>query len=302
MNNFEALPIEVAQSALSPSKMKVLNVLYRYNSLDTTAESGSFYISNETLKSEAEIGESKKTFYDVISFLTSNHFITRQSGSRTKEDGAVASTYILHNDVILDWAIAHPKNGKGTPSKGTPKKSKCTDEVAELRLRVERLEKENTQLREDFAELKAVLMGTPSKGTPMEEKRNWCTPEPELKKETTNHIEPYSNTIENNDYRADAGEATFKKVEGNDPDEIAPSNMGETGDVCDFQNKIEGDKQGEINNPNGEVTQSQPDETMEYLTNLEMTLRDEQTNLNHDEVIELGGQTLNHIHQAGQRL
>ncbi len=137
------------------------------------------------------------------------------------------------------------------------------------------------------------LLKSPLKITPIQSE---ITPQIQnTDKETTNH----SKTIENNDYRADAGEnqATFKKVEGNDPDEIAPSNMGETGDVCDFQNKIE-----------GEVTQSQPDETtpddeqttIEYLTNLEMTLRDEQTNLNHDEVIELSNKLKAILDKWGQ--
>ena len=243
-NNFEALPIEVLQSALSPAKMKVLNVLYRYNSLDETIEKGSFYISNEQLKDEAQIGESKKTFYDVISFLTSNKFITRQSGSRTKEEGAVASTYILHDDVILDWAIAHPKKGKGTPSMGTPKKSKCTDEVAELRAEIKRM-------RGEIAELRALLMGTPMgtplMGTPMEEISERCTPESEKEKEITNPIVTSSNPDMGLPICARDKNDTDEGTPNNG--EVNPSNADE-GDKAIF-NKIEG------NDPNGEVNKSQ---------------------------------------------
>lgn len=244
-DTFEALPIEVLQSALSPAKMKVLNVLYRYNSLDETIEKGSFYISNEQLKEEAQIGESKKTFYDVISFFTSNKFITRQSGSRTKEEGAVASTYILHDEVILDWAIAHPKKGKGTPSMGTPKKSKCTDEVAELRAEIKRM-------REEIAELRALLMGTPMgtplMGTPMEENRERCTPEPEKEKEITNPIVTSSNP--------DMGLPICAREE-NDTDEGTPNNgevnpsNADEGDKAIF-NKIEGYDPASVDNPNDE--------------------------------------------------
>lgn len=245
---YEALPIEVVESALSPAKMKVLNVLYRYNTLDTTIENGAFYISNEDLKTEAQIGDNKKTFYDVISFLNSNNFITRQSGSRTKEEGAVASTYVLHTDVILDWAIAHPKKGKGTPKMGTPKKSKCTDEVVELRAEVK-------SLREEVAELRALLMGTPmgtpNMGLPMEENCNRCTPEPELKKETTYHSVPEYNSSDSVPSYAHEDEVEIFKGVVND-ETVAPLN-GEDDEA--FLSTLEG------NLRNGKTT-LQPDEVI----------------------------------------
>lgn len=143
------------------------------------------------------------------------------------------------------------------------------------------------ELRDEIAALKGIQSAkVPLKSTPND---GISTPKSTLQiqnteKEITNHIVTGSNTIEENNYRVDEGKATFNKVEGNDPDEIAPSNeIDQTGDVCDFNKKSNDEvdtfqpednpaddtinpngmttpDDEQIINPNGEVKQSQPDE------------------------------------------
>lgn len=303
MNNFEALPIEVRNSALTEKQMGVLNVLYRMSTMEASKANpdGSFFASQAKLIEET--GYAKNTITDIRSNFDACGFITTQKGTW---EGRKATTFILHKDVVMEWANNHPRIGEvkqrrakknggigsviGSVNKCPDENYNCPDEENQtLRDEVKQLREVVTSQNQRITALEEVLskllngsvigsVNTNSIGSVTDN----CPTESEI--EITNHIEPYSNTIENNDYRADTGEidkATFKKVEGNDPDEVAPSNMGETGDVAIF-NKIE-----------GEVTQSQPEETtpddeqttIEYLTNLEMTLRDCNTNLNHDEVI-----------------
>lgn len=120
--NLEALPIEVKQSAMTDSQKKVLNVFFTYNTLDKTTENGLFFISNEQLRKEAEIG-SNKTIQSVLSFLINNNFIQRTAGKQCP-NGGVASTYALNSDNIIEWCKSNKK--MGTPKMGTPNE-KCTD-------------------------------------------------------------------------------------------------------------------------------------------------------------------------------
>ena len=55
-DNFEALPIEVINSTMTESQLKVMEVLFLYNGLDKTNENGHFYISNTDMMEKAGIG------------------------------------------------------------------------------------------------------------------------------------------------------------------------------------------------------------------------------------------------------
>lgn len=168
--NLEALPIEVKESALTDAQKKILNVFYTYNTLDETLKNGSFYITNEQLRTEAEIG-SNKTIQSVLSFLIANNFIDRKAGKQCR-NGGVASIYILNTENIMNWSkenkkklnkLEQIKNNFSTPNKkistpiSTPKKmgtliEKCTDvKCTDLLL------SELKAIRQENRELKQML-------------------------------------------------------------------------------------------------------------------------------------------------
>lgn len=103
-NSFDALPIEVVNSAMTESQLRVMNVLFAYNSLDKTAENGSFFITNDEIMSQGKIG-SRKTLNNVLSNFKTNRFIDRKSGSIVNHQ---ASEYILNVDEVIRWSIEHP--------------------------------------------------------------------------------------------------------------------------------------------------------------------------------------------------
>lgn len=109
---FEGLPSEVVNSAMTPSQLKVMEVLFLYNGLVKTKADGYFFISNEALMKEAEIG-SKTTLTKIIRLFESNGFIERKTGDFTNRK---ASEYILYEDRIKQWCSNNPKpisrNGK----------------------------------------------------------------------------------------------------------------------------------------------------------------------------------------------
>lgn len=187
--SLDALPIEVRESALTDSQKKILNVFFTYDTLDYTNENGSFYLTNERLRNEAGIG-SKQTVQSVLSFLINNDFIERKAGGRTN-NGSVASTYILHSEVVVSWCKDKKiKKIKGTPSKGTPSKgtpskgtpnNKCTNDKCtnEMLKKLEENALEISLLRKEISELKELIKGTPSKGTP----NNKCTTDIDIDKE-----------------------------------------------------------------------------------------------------------------------
>lgn len=177
--SLDALPIEVRESALTDSQKKILNVFFTYDTLDYTNENGSFYLTNERLRNEAGIG-SKQTVQSVLSFLINNDFIERKAGGRTN-NGSVASTYILHSEVVVSWCKDNKiKKIKGTPSKGTPN-NKCTNDKCtnEMLKKLEENALEISLLRKEISELKELIKGTPSKGTP----NNKCTTDIDIDKE-----------------------------------------------------------------------------------------------------------------------
>ena len=103
-DNFEALPIEVINSTMTESQLKVMEVLFLYNGLDKTNENGHFYISNTDMMEKAGIG-SKTTLNKVLSFFNNNRFIERKSGNIVNRQ---ASEYILNVDEVINWSIEHP--------------------------------------------------------------------------------------------------------------------------------------------------------------------------------------------------
>lgn len=299
-NEFEALPIEVTQSALTTNQKKLLEVFVLFDGLEKTKENGCFFASNADLMLKSGIG-SHHTLTKVIRSFELNKFITRNVGSF---EGRQATTYALDMEAVLNWCESHPIGAVSKRRKSASIKSasimgavsqKCLDEesakVAQLEKKIIELEAVNKALVKALSKCgieaveKAVIgahigahIGAVI-GAVMEK----CPTDTE--KETTNHIVTSSNSSMGLPICVREDKATFKKVEGNDPDEVAPSNeIDQTGDVCDFNKKSKdgvdtfqpeekNNEQGEINpngmttpddeqiiNPNGEVTQSQPDE------------------------------------------
>ncbi|MDE5789949.1 MAG: hypothetical protein K2H96_01795 [Muribaculaceae bacterium] len=253
-NTFEALPVEVKNSALTTKQMGVLNVLYRMSTLETSKANpdGSFFASQAKLTEET--GYSNNTIIDVRSNFDECGFITTQKGTW---EGRMATTYILHKDVIMDWAIAHPRIG-AVKQRRTRKGAvisavnKCTDEETQtLRDEVKQLREVVTLQNQRISALEEVInkmcngavigaVNDNSIGAVTDK----CTTEPELKKEITNPIVTSSNP--------DMGLPICTREE-NDTDEGTPNNgemnpsNADEGNVSDFY-KIEGyDPDGEIN-------------------------------------------------------
>ena len=182
--NLEALPIEVKQSAMTDSQKKVLNVFFTYNTLDKTTENGLFFISNEQLRKEAEIG-SNKTIQSVLSFLINNNFIQRTAGKQCP-NGGVASTYALNSDNIIEWCKSNKK--MGTPKMGTPNE-KCTDVCTDVctdrctDVCTDVLMTELKAIRQENKELKQMLeyvISTLKMGTPNEKCTDRCTTDTDI--------------------------------------------------------------------------------------------------------------------------
>ena len=203
----EALPIEVKESVLTDAQKKVLNVLFTYNTLDKSLENGWFYISNERLRKESEIG-SKSTINSVISFLISNNFIDRKAGKQCP-NGGVASTYTLKKDNIMNWSkenkkkikkleeikakmemgtpnkkISTPTEKMGTPTEkmGTPLKCtdvKCTDVIMTELMAIRQENRELKQMLECV--LNQLKISTPLKCTDVK-----CTTDIDIDKEIIN--------------------------------------------------------------------------------------------------------------------
>ena len=160
--DLEALPIEVKESRLTDTQKKVLNVFYTYNTLDRTNENGSFFIDNITLKNEAAV--SGDTLQRTLSFLITNKFIDRIAGSRTKENGSVASTYVLHIDVVNEWCKQNKKTkkNKGVDVKGLMFDNQTnhqTNENAELKSEIEVLKAQNKELSDKLDKMMGLMMG-----------------------------------------------------------------------------------------------------------------------------------------------
>ncbi len=161
--DLEALPIEVKESRLTDTQKKVLNVFYTYNTLDKTNENGSFFIDNITLKNEAAVS-GNDTLQRALSFLITNRFIDRIAGSRTKENGSVASTYVLHTDNIIDWCKLNKQTKKkqGYDVKGMMFDNHTnhhTNKNADLKSEIEVLKAQNKELNSKVDKLISMVMG-----------------------------------------------------------------------------------------------------------------------------------------------
>lgn len=120
---FEGLPSEVVNSAMTPSQLKVMEVLFLYNGLVKTKSDGYFFISNEALMKEAEIG-SKTTLTKIIRLFEYNGFIGRKTGDFTNRK---ASEYILYEDKVNQWCRDNPK----PISRNNDKTLQSSDEIRE---------------------------------------------------------------------------------------------------------------------------------------------------------------------------
>lgn len=156
-DNFEALPIEVINSTMTESQLKVMEVLFLYNGLDKTNENGHFYISNTDMMEKAGIG-SKTTLNKVLSFFNNNRFIERKSGNIVNRQ---ASEYILNVDEVINWSIEHPcKNASRRNTHNTDImqiEKIVADAIAPILTQQHELMKLIERLREEIDELKSCL-------------------------------------------------------------------------------------------------------------------------------------------------
>lgn len=155
--SFEALPIEVVNSAMSDSQKKVMNVLFTYNTLDKTDETGRFFISNETLREKAGVG-SLSTIKEVLSNFKSRGFINREKGSSKNRR---ASEYILHVDEIMRWSKEHQRMKKCQMKSSVVDikllGSVVADAVAPFLAQQQEMAKIINELRDEIKELKSSL-------------------------------------------------------------------------------------------------------------------------------------------------
>ena len=303
---FDALPIEVTESALTANQKSLLEVFVLLDGLERTKENGYFFASNADLMLKSGIG-SHHTLAKVIRTFELYKFITRTVGSF---EGRQATTYSLDMEAVMNWCEAHPigavsKRRKSAPIKSAPimgaVSQKCPDEmsakVIEMERKINELEAVNKALIEALSKcgieaVKEAIIGA-GIGAVLEGIAEKCPTDTETEKEITYHSVPSSNSS--------MGLPICAREE-NDNDEIAPSNGGDdqTGSVCDFQ-KIEGHDPAEVEQSQPEkATPDDEQTTIEYLTKLEKTLRDINTNLNHDEVIELAGKLSAILDKWGQ--
>lgn len=273
---YEALPIEVKNSALTTKQMGVLNVLYRLSTLEASKANpdGSFFASQALLMEET--GYSNNTIIDVRSNFADCGFITTEKGTW---EGRRATTYILHKDVIMEWCINHPRIG-AVKQRRTNKSAvisavnKCTDETIQtLREEVKRMKELITAQNQRITALEEALnngavigaVKPNSIGAVIGAVIGKCTTEPDIEKETTNHSVPEGN------YR----EGIYTSPDGEKNDEAVET----VGSVCDFQkNRVEGEQSqaeettpnataNEIDNPKAKVT---PEERIKELDNLQL--------------------------------
>ena len=145
-NQFDNLPVEVADSRLSENQKKVLEVLYTYDSLNKTKENGYFFVTVDALMKESGIG-SHHTIKNVLSRLIDYNFIQRTVGSfATKQ----ASEYILNKEVIMEWCKSHQSIYGGTTATKTATRGATKTATS-------RMEEEIKELRAEVTELKAVI-------------------------------------------------------------------------------------------------------------------------------------------------
>lgn len=257
----------MTESALTANQKSLLEVFVLLDGLERTKENGCFFASNSDLMLKSGIG-SHHTLAKVIRTFELYKFITRTVGSF---EGRQATTYTLDMEAVMNWCEAHPigavsKRRKSAPIKSAPTMGavlqKCPDEmsakVVELEKKINELETVNKALVGALSKcgieaVKKAIFGA-GIGAVLEEITEKCPTDTDTEKEPY-HIQPYSNTIESNDYRADAGETDFNEIEGNtndgevnpsNADEVVPSNEGDqTGSVSDFQ-KIEGNNPDEV--------------------------------------------------------
>ena len=265
-----------------------MEVFFMLDGLERTKENGYFFASNADLMLKSGIG-SHHTLSKVIRTFEVYNFITRSVGSF---EGRQATTYTLDVEAVMNWCEAHPigavsKRRKSAPIKSAPimgsVSQKCPDEV---NARLEVLEKK-------YAELEAVnkvLVEALSKcgieavekaliGAVLGEVAEKCPTEPDTEKETTNHSVPEGNYREGNIYT---------RPDGKKNDEVVET----VGSVCDFQkNRVEGEQsQAEETTPNATANEIDPlnvEDDEAFLSTLEGNLRNENTTLHLNEVIDL---------------
>lgn len=307
-NLISLVPSEIRKSKeLTKSDKILLGQLVYLFGMDKAKANGYVFRSNADLKDDTQL--SKRSVNTAISHLTQLGVVRRNVGSRAEG----ASVYTLNFElpqICESSSKSSPIAPKVAPKvalSNSPYMS--TDEVEAMieGLRAE-FQQQINDLRDEIAELKGLKSDEASvkvarKSSPMLGK---SSPQIQNSEKEPYHIQPYSNPIESNDYRADAGETDFNEIEGNtndgevnpsNADEVVPSNEGDqTGSVSDFQ-KIEG---GVDTFQPDEATPDDEQKTIDYLNELETTLRDSNTNLNHDEVIALAGELSANLNKWGQ--
>lgn len=254
--DLEALPIEVKESRLTDTQKKVLNVFYTYNTLDKTNENGSFFIDNITLKNEAAV--SSDTLQRTLSFLITNRFIDRIAGSRTKENGSVASTYVLHIDVINEWCKQNKKTkkNKGFDVKGLMFDNQTnhqTNENNDLVKRIDCLELKVNELTDKCDKMIGLMMGLIQgfdvKGLMMENIKHQTT-DTESDTDIEINSKDHKYTGEGNLKVSDTSKIEVRSVESPkseiSEDEIENNNANDTGAMSESKSIITSELKEEL--------------------------------------------------------
>ena len=296
-NLISLVPSDIRKSKeLSKADKILLGQLVYLFGMDKAKGNGYVFRSNADLKEDTQL--CKRSVDKAISHLTSLGVVNRNVGSR--EEGA--SVYTLNFElpqICKSSPKSSPISGKVAPKVALSSSPEMSADEVEARIEGLRAEfqQQINDLRNEIAELKGLKSDEATAKVALKSSPNDGISSPKSspqiqnsEKESTNHSVTSSNSSMG---------LPICASEENDTDEIAPSNGGDdqTGSVCDFQNKIEG---GVDTSQPDETTPSDEQTTINYLNELEKTLRDSNTNLNHDEVIELAGKLSAILNKWGQ--
>lgn len=268
--------IRKAKELTKSDKILLGQLVFLYG-MNKAKENGYVFRSNALLKEDTQL--SKRSVSLAISHLIAYGAINRTVGSRA--DGA--SVYTLN--------FALPQMGESSPNtpkvalKSSPKNHPYVSR-AEVEAMIEGLraeyEQQISELRDELATLKGMksakvaLKSSPINGVSSPKSS------PQIQnseKETTNHSVPEGNYREGNIYT---------RPDGKKNDEVVET----VGSVCDFQkNRVEGEQsQAEETTPNANANEIDPlnvEDDEAFLSTLEGNLRNENTTLHLNEVIDL---------------
>ena len=304
-NLISLVPSDIRKSKeLSKADKILLGQLVYLFGMDKAKGNGYVFRSNADLKEDTQL--CKRSVDKAISHLTQLGVVNRNVGSR--EEGA--SVYTLNFElpqICKSSPKSSPISGKVAPKVALSNRPDMSADEVEAMIEGLRAEfqQQINDLRNKIAELKGLKSDEATAKVALKSSPNDGISSPKSspqiqnsEKETTNHSVTSSNSSMG--LPICAKEPTYIAIGGSNPDGGGNNPKADEGDKAIF-NKIEG------NDP-AEVEQSQPDETtpsdeqttINHLNELEKTLRDSNTNLNHDEVIALAGELSAILDKWGQ--